>query len=131
MRDGVFANHVGADGTSIWSAATSGPSAIAMHLLACMLARFLSHSEATSLLVELVAERKKEIHASDNDGQVPAFASRMAAHQSITRSDLASWDASAHAWLFSADEAMRFEQTQLRLILRNTGLKIDSGAGTY
>lgn len=35
--DGIFADYTGADGTSIWAAATSGNSAIAVHLLACML----------------------------------------------------------------------------------------------
>lgn len=32
-RDGGFAQHVGADGTSIWAAATSGQEALALHLL--------------------------------------------------------------------------------------------------
>ncbi|KAI8631558.1 hypothetical protein F5Y19DRAFT_473230 [Xylariaceae sp. FL1651] len=36
---GMFANQAGFDGTSIWAAATSGNGAIAVHLLACMLAR--------------------------------------------------------------------------------------------
>ena len=31
-EDGGFATHVGADGTTIWAAATSGESAIAVHL---------------------------------------------------------------------------------------------------
>lgn len=33
--DGGFAPYVGADGTSIWAAATSGQEAIAVHLLVC------------------------------------------------------------------------------------------------
>ena len=37
--DGPFEAFVGADGTSIWAAATSGPAAIGVHLIACMLAR--------------------------------------------------------------------------------------------
>lgn len=36
-QGGIFSNFVGADGTSIWAAATSGRGAIAVHLLACML----------------------------------------------------------------------------------------------
>jgi hypothetical protein len=36
---GLFADHIGIDGTSIWAAATSGSGTIAVHLLACMLAR--------------------------------------------------------------------------------------------
>ena len=37
--DGPFAELVGADGTSIWAAATSGSSVITVHLLAYMLTR--------------------------------------------------------------------------------------------
>ncbi|MCJ1380103.1 hypothetical protein MMC17_003206 [Xylographa soralifera] len=55
----------------------------------------------------------------------------MAAQQNVTRSDLASWDASARAWLLSADEAKAFEQTQLHLIVKNSGLTVSSEAGTY
>src|SRR5205823_4893003 len=84
-RDGAFAGYVGVDGTSIWSAATSGTSAIAVHLLACMLARTLTAPEATSLLVELVAERKREIEDQCDDSQIRGFADRMAAQQDITR----------------------------------------------
>lgn len=47
--DGVLADYVGADGTSIWAAATSGKGALAVHLLACMLARMWSSAEATSI----------------------------------------------------------------------------------
>ena len=37
--DGPFADYIGADGTSIWAAATSGSAALAVHLLACLLVR--------------------------------------------------------------------------------------------
>jgi hypothetical protein len=37
MKDGIFSDFTGADGTSIWAAATSGSGAISVHLLACML----------------------------------------------------------------------------------------------
>ena len=46
---GVFANQIGADGTSIWAAATSSHSAIKLHLLACMLARIWEGPEAISI----------------------------------------------------------------------------------
>ena len=36
-QGGIFSSFMGADGTSIWAAATSGRGAIAVHLLACML----------------------------------------------------------------------------------------------
>jgi hypothetical protein len=35
----LFAAQTGPDGTTIWTAATSGGGAIAVHLLACMLAQ--------------------------------------------------------------------------------------------
>ncbi|MCJ1393488.1 hypothetical protein MMC18_006363 [Xylographa bjoerkii] len=47
--DGPLADLVGADGTSIWAAATSGKGAVAVHLLACMLARIWPGPEATSI----------------------------------------------------------------------------------
>jgi hypothetical protein len=34
---GLFSTYTGIDGTSIWAAATSGGSALSVHLLACML----------------------------------------------------------------------------------------------
>ena len=34
---GFFSSYAGLDGTSIWAAATSGSSAVSVHLLACML----------------------------------------------------------------------------------------------
>lgn len=46
---GPFGDYVGADGTSIWAAATSGPDALAVHLLACLLARVWSGPEATAI----------------------------------------------------------------------------------
>jgi hypothetical protein len=57
-KDGVFQELIGADGTSIWAAATSGHGAVAMHLLACMLARIWSGPQATAIWTELVTTRK-------------------------------------------------------------------------
>ena len=57
-RDGPFIDSVGADGTSIWAAATSGRGALAVHLLACLLARMWSSSEAISIWSEIIAARK-------------------------------------------------------------------------
>ena len=60
---GPFVDYVGADGTSIWAAATSGPAAVAVHLLASLLAHMWSGSEATSIWGELVAARKTLLQA--------------------------------------------------------------------
>jgi hypothetical protein len=46
---GIFTDTVGADATSTWAAATSGPTAVPVHLLACMLARHWNSGKATSI----------------------------------------------------------------------------------
>lgn len=46
---GAFADYVGADGTTIWAAATSGKNYVTMHLLACMLARIWTMQEAIAI----------------------------------------------------------------------------------
>src|SRR5436190_11260363 len=101
-----------------------------IYLLACMLARAWNPKEATSIWVELVKERQKEIEASiDNE---PRFISTcMAACQKISRKQLAMWDASARSWLRSADEAMSTDRTKLMLILKNISLNISEGNSTY
>ena len=135
-NDGPFQNYVGADGTSIWAAATSAHSTagthapLSMHLLACMLARAWNPDEATSIWVELVKERQKNIEAViDHEPQF--FSACMAARQKISRKQLAMWDASARSWLRSADEAMSSDRTKLMLILKNTSLNVSEGNSTY
>jgi len=63
MRYGIFSEHAGVDATNIWAAATSGPEAIAVHLLACLLARIWTGPEAASIWVDLVSQRKVELAA--------------------------------------------------------------------
>lgn len=62
-RYGVFSSQVGSDATSIWAAATSGSAAIAVHLLACLLAKMWDGPEATAIWVEIVQRRKEMIRA--------------------------------------------------------------------
>jgi hypothetical protein len=96
-RENIFASHVGADTTSIWAAVTSGSSAIAVHLLGCMLARIFTGPEAISVWVELVQKQKdcirnsqaKDLHSHEHQ------AAMSAAQQDMSRADLAKWDASA------------------------------------
>ena len=95
------------------------------------MARTLSPAEATSLLVELVEERKEEIRATCDESQIRGVADRMASQQTITRTELASWDASARSWIISADEVKRYEQIQLKLITKNVGLSVNSSSNTY
>ncbi|KAL4818889.1 hypothetical protein BDW67DRAFT_182458 [Aspergillus spinulosporus] len=46
---GVFESQVGVDATSIWVSATSGPTAIKVYLVACILARIWESDEATAI----------------------------------------------------------------------------------
>jgi hypothetical protein len=94
MLDGAFKEHVGADSTSIWAAATSGTSAIAVHLLACMLARIWSGPEATSILSEMVDARKVALRKRI-EGEQFSISEVTAAQISLSRDQLAVWDSSA------------------------------------
>src|SRR6202000_2322770 len=115
------------DGTSLWAAATSSSSdtkahaPLAVHLLACMLARAFKAEEAISVWVELVRVRRRTIE-SQLDSEPQSLSACMAARQDITREQLALWDASARSWLQSADEAKRVQRTQLQLVVNNLHL---------
>ncbi|KAF2970242.1 hypothetical protein GQX73_g3309 [Xylaria multiplex] len=130
---GAFADFVGADATSLWAAATSSTTAIGLHLLACLLARsFEDPALSTSAWVELVNERKREIAKSQGPDLRPAdFAAISAASQNIPREELRLWDASARAWLMTADTARKKQYTQLKLILKNITLPVCAGASLY
>ena len=128
---GPFAAHMGADGTAIWAAATSGPGAIPILMLACMLARIWTAPEATSLWVEIVACRRREIEINCTGTEARDYILLQAAHQDITRSNLADWDASTRAWLRTADEAKKLQQTQLMLILNNLHIPVSNNMSVY
>ncbi|KAK9415679.1 hypothetical protein SUNI508_10157 [Seiridium unicorne] len=89
--DGIFAEQVGLDATSLWAAATSGGAAIAIHRLSCLLARVWLSSEATAIWVELVEGRRQELTQADETRplrQGNLHLSRVA----ITRDQLSIWD---------------------------------------
>lgn len=132
-KSGIFASHVGADTTSIWAAVTSGSAAIAVHLLACMLARTFTGPEAVSAWVEIVQMRKEIIMDQKRSGLYANEhqAAVSAAQQDISRADLANWDASARAWLQSADEAKKLQHKQTTLILHNASLPVNNEPETY
>jgi hypothetical protein len=115
---GPFADYAGIDGTNIWAAATSGNAAIAVHLLACMLARIWKASEAIGVWEQIVAARKQELSTFDENDTIH-FHSLVSSQLTISRSQLSEWDASARAWLRTADEAKAFNQKQLMLIIEN------------
>ncbi|KAF8246151.1 hypothetical protein K440DRAFT_662258 [Wilcoxina mikolae CBS 423.85] len=123
---GFFSEHVGADGRSIWAAATSGGAvkAIAVHLLACMLARHWKPDEAIAIWEQIIAERQAQLKRALEIE--PNLEDLMASGVSISREELANWDASARSWLRTADAAKEQQQIQLRLILENVALPVDT-----
>ncbi|MCJ1371758.1 hypothetical protein MMC20_002977 [Loxospora ochrophaea] len=129
---GPFAEFVGIDGTTIWAAATSGSGAIAVHLLACMLARIWTASEATSIWEELVAERKIELDHSVQSGS-SHLQDMVAAQLVVSKEQLSEWDTSARAWLRAADEVelVRTKQKQLMLILDNIRIPVNNKLQVY
>ncbi|KAL4861298.1 hypothetical protein BDV12DRAFT_208160 [Aspergillus spectabilis] len=126
VKQGVFGPHLGIDSTSIWASATSGPSALCMHLLACMLARIWSPQEATAIWVELVEHRRQTIkaQASGSESMTGHLISQLAAVHEIDRSTLEGWDASARAWLEVADSVKRKQQVQVQLIVNNISVAV-------
>ena len=127
---GAFAQYLGVDGGSIWAAATSGPGAIAIHLLACMLAKLWSAPEATSIWEELVSTRKARLLDSDG-AEIQDEFTGWAARCSLSRQQLANWDASARAWVRAADESNRLRQKQLKLIIENIDLPVNAKTNVY
>ncbi|KAL8997634.1 MAG: hypothetical protein Q9169_003113, partial [Polycauliona sp. 2 TL-2023] len=128
---GVFANRAGADATSLWAAATSGTSAISVHLLACMLARIWDAPEATSIWVEIVKRRKEEVIAEFDGTDIAHLATLSAVRQDLPRAQIAEWDNSARAWLRVADIVKKKQQKQLMLILDNVQLPVNWKTDTY
>ncbi|KAL8859797.1 MAG: hypothetical protein Q9178_003629 [Gyalolechia marmorata] len=128
---GVFANRAGADATSLWAAATSGTSAISIHLLACLLARIWDAPEATSLWVEIVKRRKEEVLADFDETDFAHLATLSAARQDLPRAQIAEWDNSARAWLQVADSVKKKQQIQLRLIVDNVQIPVNWKTDTY
>lgn len=93
-HDGAFKDLVGADGTTVWAAATSGQTAIAVHLLACMLARIWNGTKATAIWVELVTTRKTLLQKR-LEGDEFRMEEVTISKTQLSRDQLAEWDASA------------------------------------
>ncbi|KLU92095.1 hypothetical protein MAPG_11042 [Magnaporthiopsis poae ATCC 64411] len=128
----IFSDYAGVDATSLWAAATSSKAAIPVYLLACMLARVWSDAEATSLWVEIVAERRREIAARFEAGEALPFATTTAAaQQELTRDQLAKWDASARAWLRTADDMWPKQRRQFLLVADNIEIAVNSISQPY
>ena len=127
---GPFAEHIGVDGTNIWAAATSGKGAVAIHLLACMLARLWPPSEAIAIWEQILEERKKELSSWDANEAIP-LTELTTGQIEVSREELAEWDASARAWLLAADRVKKFNQTQLRLIVDNLNMPINQNMNVF
>ena len=93
-------------------------------------ARIWNAAEATSIWVEIVETRKRELMESANTGII-TLPTLLAAQVVVERNQLAEWDNSARAWLRQADQAKRKEQTQLMLILNNLSIPVNGKIGTY
>ncbi|KAJ5663644.1 hypothetical protein N7507_004375 [Penicillium longicatenatum] len=119
---GPFEKFVGADGTTLWAAATSGIPAIGVYLLSCLLAQAWDSKQATALWVELVEYRQREIQSAYENNHKVSMSTLLSARQEISRDDLARWDNSARSWLRSANQAKAFESNQLLLISKNLQL---------
>ncbi|RYP42064.1 hypothetical protein DL767_000576 [Monosporascus sp. MG133] len=87
-------------------------------------------SEAISLWVELISERKREVLASVEQGEGIPTALASAVQQDITRDHLAKWDASARAWLQTADLSRQREYKQFLLIVQNVSIPIHAANTT-
>ncbi|CAF9936138.1 MAG: hypothetical protein HETSPECPRED_010027 [Heterodermia speciosa] len=128
---GVFSSRVGSDATSIWAAATSGPAAIAVHLLACLLAKMWDGPEATAIWAEIVQRRKELIRLEMEENSITEMTTLAAARQDITRAQLAEWDASARSWMRTADQVKSRQQKQLMLIVDNVKGSVNKMNNTY
>lgn len=130
---GLFSKHVGADSTSIWAAVTSGDGAVAIHLLACMIARMFTGPQAVSLWMALIEKRKEEIEeeTAKATDQMKAIAAACAAQQEIRREEIADWDSSARSWIQSADLVKTKEQSRAMLMTDSSGLEVNNESDTY
>ncbi|OTB05039.1 hypothetical protein M426DRAFT_57749, partial [Hypoxylon sp. CI-4A] len=128
---GAFASMIGADGTTLWAAATSGRAALQCHLLACLLARIWEPTEATSIWAEMVARRKEELKQKLVEEGELSHDVLYAVAEDIPRSDLRDWDASVRAWMRGADSVMATKQAQARLIIDNLSLPVNAKPDTY
>lgn len=89
--------------------------------------------EAISVWVEIVEKQKERINSRQGEQLYSQehHPDAIAALQEISRMDLASWDASARAWLQSADEAKALQQKQTMLILDNANIPVNNEPDAY
>ena len=129
---GPFQEYVGVDGTSIWAAATSSSCAVAVHLLACILARLWPPAESVSIWEELIAEQRVELAKAEIAGPSP-LRNAVALLLDISRDHICEWDASARAWLLAADavDVTKTKQKRVMLILENINIPVNNRIKVY
>lgn len=128
---GMFQEHMGADATAIWAAATSGLTAIAINMLGCMLAELFSGPEATSVWVELVTRRRADIVEECDGTEISHLALKEAARQEISRTELADWDASTRAWLRCGRRTEKERHKRLQRVLSDLDISVDGSTEPY
>ena len=86
-----------------------------------MLARMWSPQEAVSIWHEVVEGRRKILQRNKSNPVCLA-----ASQVTLSRAQLADWDASARSWLEIADEAKLRNQKQLMLIIQKFGMGVNN-----
>ncbi|KAJ4016245.1 hypothetical protein NW766_004437 [Fusarium irregulare] len=132
-RYGVFSQFAGTDSASLWAAATSGTSAISVHLLACMIAGLFDSAQSVALWLQLVEKRKLEIKdtVSLEMDQVKAISMALITQQEFTRDELAAWDNSARSWLSTAHLATAEQRRVALLYADNAGMPVNTSSDPY
>ena len=83
------------------------------------------------ILGRYIEGRRMKFEEASRSNELVSEGSKVAACQDISRQELSKWDASARAWLRSADETMGKKQIQMMLITRNVSLPYKGGSSTY
>ncbi|KAK2591430.1 hypothetical protein QQS21_010870 [Conoideocrella luteorostrata] len=132
-RHGIFSRFTGVDAAGLWAAATSGPNAIAVHLLACLIAGIFNSSQSVALWYELIATRKSEILeiVAMEDDPFKVFTLKVAARQDFTREDLAAWDNSARSWMQTANMATADQRKIVLFHSDEAGKPVNMSLNTY
>lgn len=129
----IFADQIGADTTSIWAAATSGEAAVAVHLLACMLARVFSSPNAVLVWVEIIEGREVQIAEKQKTAQFPSGhdAAMIASRQDFTRDELVEWDNSARSWIQCGDLVKEKEHSNMLNVLDTANLVVNRDKNVF
>ncbi|KAF5549501.1 hypothetical protein FMEXI_4201 [Fusarium mexicanum] len=132
-RYGIFSQFAGTDSASLWAAATSGTSAISIHLLACMIAGVFDSAQSVALWLQLIETRKSEIQDTIDQemDQVKVIAKALVTQQEFTRDELAAWDNSARSWINTAHLATAEQRKVALLYADNAGVPVNTSSDPY